>query len=183
MNDHTPLDSQAQIEHWKPVPGYEDLYEVSDMGRVRSKGGRRRSKKNHILKDQPTKGGYRRVVLCSDGDQRNILVHRLVLLAFVGDQPEGKTQANHRNWVTDDNRLCNLEWVTPSQNSQHARKFEKRWSRGSDRYNARLSEADIAEIRRLHLGGMTQAEIGRVYNIGASHVSRIILRKQWKHVL
>ena len=114
------------MENWKPVPGYEGRYEVSDQGRVRSLPhevpvgyGSVRVAKGHLLKPQLMRNGYLQVSLGRKGKHAD--VHRLVALAFV-PQVKGKTEVNHKNLVKTDNRASNLEWVTHQENLQHAHK-------------------------------------------------------------
>lgn len=97
-------------ETWLPVVGYEDFYEVSDVGRVRRNG--------RVLRPETDKDGYRKVVLCKFGTKKKFFVHRLVATAFLGDGTD--MQVNHKNGVTGNNALGNLEWVDQSQNTQHA---------------------------------------------------------------
>lgn len=113
-------------ETWKPIPGYEGLYEVSDMGRVRSldqivnlSDGRSRRHSGRILR--ATKSGrYWQVYLSPElGKRRNVLVHSLVLAAHVGPRPEGQV-GRHLNDDKDDNRLVNLAYGTAVDNMQDA---------------------------------------------------------------
>ena len=105
-------------ETWKSIPGYEGLYEVSDLGRVRSldridTAGRRC--KGRVLKPRPNEWNRYSVYLCKDGYNRIRKVHQLVLEAFVGPRPEGY-EACHKNDESTDNRLDNLYWGTREQN-------------------------------------------------------------------
>lgn len=109
-------------ETWKAIPGYEGFYEVSDQGRVRSldrtvSDGRR--VKGQFLSPDRGRYGHLRVTLQKNGKIERILVHRLVLQAFVGPCPP-EMQACHWNDIPYDNRLENLRWDTPSANSQDA---------------------------------------------------------------
>lgn len=92
------------VEQWRPVVGYEGTFEISDEGRVRSVTGR-------ILPLHRNGGGYPKVSLHGKG----YLVHRLVLEAFIGPEPEGM-QACHFNDVGHDNHLSNLRWDYPRAN-------------------------------------------------------------------
>lgn len=106
-------------ETWKPIPGYEDAYEVSDRGRVRSVDrtlSDGRSFKGRLLKQKTTSHGYREVNLSLANYQRTWSVHTLVLLAFVGPRPDSH-EACHWNDRPADNRLENLRWGTSSENS------------------------------------------------------------------
>ncbi|MFJ4997148.1 NUMOD4 motif-containing HNH endonuclease [Microbacterium sp. NPDC088619] len=92
-------------EQWRSVVGY-DLYEVSDLGRVRSKRGPRR-----ILKAQPTRDGYLVLNLSQKGTVTKRRIHQLVLEAFVGPREEGQ-EACHGDGRRSNNRLSNLRWDT-----------------------------------------------------------------------
>ena len=112
-------------ERWLPVPGWEDLYEVSDLGRARSldrwvrthHDGRRRVP-GRILKPGPaSKYGHLRVVLCRDGAIYPIQVHQLVMLAFVGPCPEGM-EVRHLDSNPANNALTNLTYGTKAENAR-----------------------------------------------------------------
>lgn len=108
-------------ELWKPINGYEDRYHISNLGRVKSI--KRISEQDHLLPERILKPGnlrgYHRVLLLKNGHRKNVQVHRLVAKAFIPN-PENKPQVNHINGVKNDNRVDNLEWVTASENKQHA---------------------------------------------------------------
>ena len=94
-------------EIWKPVIGYEGLYEVSDMGRVRSLP--RFGTKGGILKPAPNGTGYLCVGLCKNGEQETCKVHILVMQAFIGECPDG-CEVDHYDWNPRNNRLDNLSY-------------------------------------------------------------------------
>ena len=105
-------------EEWRTVPGYEGAYEVSSIGRVRSLArldsrGRRRAARLLALVTQPS--GHLTVALYRGGVRRTVLVHRVVLEAFVGPCPPGM-EACHRNDIPSDNAVSNLRWDTRSGN-------------------------------------------------------------------
>lgn len=109
------------IEQWKPIEGYEDLYEISNLGNVKSLpktrgccvGGEK------ILKQNYSKYGYMLVMLCKNGKPQSFAVHRLVAKAFIPN-PENKPQVNHIDGNKENNNLTNLEWCTASENTKHA---------------------------------------------------------------
>lgn len=99
-------------ELWRDIQGFEGLYQVSDQGKVRG------LKRGHLLRPNRKRAGYMQVALSRDGICKFIDVHRLVALTFLPN-PEKKPQVNHKNGRKDDNRLCNLEWTTNSENQRH----------------------------------------------------------------
>lgn len=112
MDNSTPVLPAPQDEIWCDIPDYEGVYEVSNLGRVR------RIKTGRILKPS-TSSGYFGVLLCINGVQTYNKIHTLVMKAFVGTRPNGY-HTNHKNGIKKDNRLDNLEYVTPAENIAHA---------------------------------------------------------------
>ena len=103
------------MEEWKAIKGYEGIYEVSNLGRVRSKNGE--------ITPQPNSAGYLRVKLSKNGEKRRFLVHRLVADAFVvNPNPEVNNVVNHLDCDIHNNSAENLEWTTQSGNLLHASK-------------------------------------------------------------
>jgi len=103
-------------ERWLPVVGYEGFYEVSDLGRVRSM--RRRvagGRAVRILKPCQYPRGHLKVVLCVNGQKKDMLVHRLVAIAFIGPQPPG-CEVCHYDGNPANNVLGNLRWGTRGDN-------------------------------------------------------------------
>ena len=111
-------------EIWKDVKGYEGLYEVSNLGRIRSlgricnsKNSSTQHKKTKILTQEVTIFGYCRVRLYdNEGKARHYAVHRLVLNAFIGFN---ELQINHINEIKTNNRLENLEYCSPAYNCNY----------------------------------------------------------------
>jgi hypothetical protein len=114
-----PVRPNTPDEQWRPVPGYEGLYSVSDQGRVRSESrldGLGRQIRERILKPGQ-RGGWLIVNLADNSVHTVFSVHRLVMLAFVGPKPEGHI-IRHLNDDPLDNWLNNLEYGTPAQNAE-----------------------------------------------------------------
>lgn len=111
-------------EMWAPVPGYEGLYEVSSLGRVRSldrvveiRGlNLLRPLRGRVLKPKYTPCGYLQVALSAENKQRYAYIHTLVCEAFIGPRPSKGHQVDHINADRTDNRLSNLRWVTVKEN-------------------------------------------------------------------
>lgn len=171
-------------EIWKPVVGYEGLYEVSDRGRVRTLIKKTRCKSaGGILAQQSAPNRYRLVCLTKDGDDHSRSVHRLVATAFIQNL-EGKPTVNHRNGIRDDNRLSNLEWATHAEQQEHARSGGRNWAvRGTARKSAKLTESRVLLLRAMYASGsFSQSEIGAMFGVHQMIVSRIVRMISWSHV-
>ena len=110
-------------EEWKPVRNYEGLYEVSNMGRVKSLNYNKTGKER-ILKGVDSGIGYLKVVLCTDGRVKQYLVHRLVAQAFL-ENPQNLPMINHKDEVKSNNCVQNLEWCSASYNNSYNDKSKK----------------------------------------------------------
>ena len=111
---HKAVQGALDEEEWKDIRGYEGVYQASTHGRIRN------TTYENVLKPTLTSTGYEYVSLAQKtGKAKKLRVHTLVLAAFVGPRPEGLV-ANHKDRVKTNNRPENLEWVTQSENVQHA---------------------------------------------------------------
>ena len=116
-----PPGAAAIKAEWRVIPGTGGSYEASSQGEVRSvdreimRQGRVHHLRGRTLQPHRMQSGHLRVNIKVNGRPFESLVHRLVLLAFVGNAPEG-TEACHGNGVPDDNRIENLRWDTRSSN-------------------------------------------------------------------
>ena len=118
-------------EEWRNIKGYEGLYQISNLGRIKSlerfrkgKNGSLASVKEKILKPLITRNGYYQVPLCKNSKLRLYYVHRLVFEAFNGPIPEGY-EINHLNEKKFDNRLKNLNLMTHRENINYGTGIER----------------------------------------------------------
>lgn len=166
---------------WKPVVGYEGLYEVSDSGVVRGvervdvRGQKRKAK---VLKTSVNRGGYETVCLSKDRMQTTYTIHRIVLEAFVGPRPEGQ-QGCHGKGGKRDNSLSNLRWDTVEANGRDKVLFGEA-VRGERQHLARLSEGDIRRIRALP--ELSLSRLAEMFNVGKSTIGHVRRGNTWKHV-
>ena len=138
------------------VPDYEGLYQISNLGNVKSlkrevydKFGKKYNKKERILKPGLSTG-YFTINLCKNGVSKNYMIHKLVIESFIPN-PENKPCVNHINGIKTDNRLENLEWVTYSENTKHAFKIglqipSKRV--GENHNRSKLTNESVLYIRK-----------------------------------
>ena len=111
-------------EQWLPIEDYEDLYQVSNYGRVKSVGNNK-TRKEKILKSGTDNYGYQLVALCKDGKQKMFKVHRLVAMAFI-DNPNNYGEVNHKDEVKTNNHVDNLEWCDRKYNCNYGTRNERR---------------------------------------------------------
>ncbi len=117
-------------EIWKPIKECFDLYEVSNLGRVRSvaratkhSDGKVTNHKTRILKQRENKKGYLTIRITARGKKLNFIVHRLVANYFI-DNPDCLPEVNHINEIKTDNRVTNLEWCTTAYNVEYSQAKE-----------------------------------------------------------
>lgn len=175
-------DDQEYFEH---IPGFDDIYMISNKGNIISLGKISSHSKVKTLKAYTDRDGYLRLPLRKNNTKRKYYVHRLVALAFIPN-PENKPTINHKNGIKNDNRIENLEWATWSENNQHAYDTNLNTSfhcQGEKSYHNKLSEKDVLEIKKQYKSGnYTQTELANQYHVIHQTISAIIRGKTWKHL-
>lgn len=159
------------METWLPLPGYEDLYEVSDLGHVRN------SKNFHLLALRTSTNNQRpSVSLWRKGSGKSQHVHVLVLRAFRGPRPIGM-QGCHNDGNCKNNELSKLRWDTPTNNA--ADKFRHGTMLiGEKCPAAKLTEQDVKSIR---IDTRGQKEIAAQYGVCQPQISKIKSGSRWAH--
>lgn len=187
---------ELNSEEWRPIPGLNN-YKVSNLGRV--KGLR-----VPLLKPQLTRSGYLCVVIGKP--QKPRLVHRLVMAAFHYPVSGRSIQVNHIDGNKANNRLSNLEYVTPRENWAHAVRIGLRGAdfpevkhrargnthysrtkpeavpRGSKHGRAKVTESMIPEIFRVYAQLKSYSKTAIYFGLGKTTISHIIKGDTWKHV-
>lgn len=157
-------------EEWRDVAGYEGLYQVSNMGRVKSF----HHGKVVVFSPKCYRNRYPEVYLSNNGRDERVLAHRLVAQTFIPN-PEGKEQVNHKNGVKSDNRIENLEWVTGSENMRHA------YRTGLAKPCRRLTAEQVRYIRE-NPDRLCQAGLAEKFGVSVHSVSLIQQGKTYKDV-
>jgi hypothetical protein len=133
------------MEIFKDVPGYEGLYQVSNMGRVKSLGNNE-TRKDKILKNCLDRLGYSHISLCNDSKIKKYSTHQLVAMAFLNHNPCGhKLVIDHINDVKNDNRLENLQLITQRDNCYKTQgKYSSKykgvcWDKARNKWHAKIT--------------------------------------------
>ena len=181
------------IEEWKDCPEYEQVYQVSNLGRVKSKPvfvendslfGDEGGYVKHIkIKNQTiNRYGYMTTKLCFKGKCRRLTIHRLVAKAFIPN-PNKYSQVNHIDGNKKNNSVTNLEWVSAAQNTKHAWDtglITSEHMKGSKHHNSKVNEDIVKDIRSNKT--LTKKELAEKYDISISTVADILRRKTWTHI-
>jgi len=176
------------MEKWQTIPGF-SLYKASTMGKIKTFNW-----KNHglerVMKPALDDSGYLRTMLKSDkGITATIKVHRIMLITFKGEPPEGKNITNHINGIRSDNRIENLEWVSSSENAIHSFRIGLSSNKGQNNPASTLTDEQVLEIRKNYTygkkarSGVTKKEIAEQYGTTFSVIKAITQGRTWKHLL
>lgn len=162
-------------EEWKDIPGFEGRYMVSNFCNVKSLNYRGLGKER-VLKLGKTGKGYPKISLLTlDGNNNHFMVHRLVMMVFVG---KSTLQVNHKDGDKTNNRLDNLEYCTDSENKIHAITMLGT-GRGSRNGFSKLIESDVQNIKALLRDGKREADIAKVYGVSRSTIGHIKTGACW----
>lgn len=174
-------------EIWKPVVGYEGIYEVSSFGRIKSLARtitmKVRLKEKMLKTAKIIKHGslpYRLALLSKNDERKTVQVHRIVAQAFIPN-PENKPVVNHKDSDGANNIVGNLEWVTYRENTLHSYSKPfispggsgKRMYRGENSPWAKLSNQQVQEIKELR-GKITPKKIAEKYLVSVANVYSIL---------
>lgn len=156
-------------EIWEKINGI-PRYEVSSIGNIRHVGGKNLTLTKNI------KDGYFQVGIWQDKKVKTLRVHRIVAQTFIKNLKR-KPWINHIDNNRCNNSVSNLEWCTPQENVDHCvKQGRNRW--GIEKGKLTFSKA--AEIREMKKGGVTQREIGKIFSVDESLISKVIKGKIWK---
>jgi hypothetical protein len=154
------------MEIWKDIVGYEGLYQVSNLGNVKSCNFHR-EKREKLLNPDVDKLGYKRVRLYHNSKSKKFQIHRLVALMFIPN-PENKPFINHIDCNPSNNRVDNLEWVTPKENIQYASDLGR--LKGSR--HTPIIATNLSTSKETYFS--SQCEAARQLNLNSSHINQVL---------
>ena len=156
-----------QDEIWKDIKGYENQYQISNLGNIRALSRKGQRKGVERMETRISNWGYPIISIWKNNKQKTFSVHRLVAETFIAN-PNNKAEVNHKNGIKTDNRVENLEWVTREENIQHA-------------YNTGLNPRSLPMPEVVKMPKIICCETGDVfnsiteashkYNVSISHLS------------
>lgn len=160
----------------KWIEGYEGLYKVSDKGDVISY---KRYKEGKPMSPKKDKEGYLEVGLRDKDYKRKFFrVHRLVAKAFISN-PDNLPEINHKDRVTSNNEVTNLEWCDKSYNNKHRLVDFK----GEKQSQSKLTNEEVLIIYELAWeGNLTQKEIAKLFKVSRGAISGIKYGATWSHI-
>lgn len=171
------------MEIFKDIPNYEGIYQVSNLGNVKSMercvnhcGGSNSLLKERILKATENNGGYLIVCLCKNGNKKNRSIHQLVAEAFLNHKPDGHTlMPDHKNRIRSDNSVENLRIITTRENSdkKHIKRSSEYtgvcWDKQMNKWRAQI----YIKGKQKNLGlFLTENEAHNAYQIDLKYINK-----------
>jgi hypothetical protein len=168
------LYSKTSLEEWRDIEGYEGLYQVSNLGRVKSK--------RCILKPIEHYSGYQKYHLYKDRKMYNKTAHRLVASAFLTPKNH-KKDVNHRDGNKKNNFYLNLEYVTKAENSEHAYLIGLHSQQGERNGRSKLSALDVSMIYSFKGCDVAiKKSLCNRFSIKMATINDIFAQRRWKHL-
>ena len=156
------------IEIFIPVKGYEGMYEVDELGNVKSLerfDSAGNFKRSRILKQETNNAGYKRVTLCKEGKTKRFFVHRLIYSTFNGEIPKGY-EIHHKDFDKTNNKLENLDLVTKWENSYYSKEN-------------RNNKIDIKQVLEIRNSDLSNKDLSKIYGVSPRQILRIKKFERW----
>lgn len=173
-------------EIWKDLIGFEKGYQISNLGRLKSKerivdyGWKKANRLSKLLSFREGKYGYLYTIISINKIRKTVKPHRLVALNFIPN-PLNLPEVNHLDGNKLNNAFWNLEWSTKSNNIQHAFNIGLKISKkGESSHYAKLNKEIVSKIREDYKKeNITQLSLSRKYEVSQAQIQRIVTNKNW----
>lgn len=184
-----PKINQEEYEVWRDINGYEGIYQISDLGRVKSlerivkSGNKMRKLKERIRTPVKHKLGYMCLNLSKESEIKGHLIHRLVATHFLPN-PNGYPEVNHIDGDKTNNIHTNLEWCTRKENINHAIDTGLTKQNGVDSHWSKLTNDEVFAIRIMYKKDerATYENLAEQFGVGASTIGRVVRKEVYQNV-
>lgn len=176
---YLPIDG----EEWRDIPGYEGLYQVSSLGRVKSLS-RKGSPRDFLLRAATTHDGYPQCGIVKNRKGYSFKVHRLVAMAFLGKRAvDSSLDVNHLDGNKLNNTVENLELCTRSANIKHSFRIGLKDQHGDKHHQRKLYSWQVKEIRNKFLPRKyTRKMLANEYSISEASIKKILNNTNWANI-
>lgn len=174
-------------EVWKDIQGYEEFYQVSNTGKIRSKdrlvttnkNGKSFLKKGRVMKPISLGKGYEGVILCKPNTpNKKVYIHRMVADAFLFKTDENSNVVNHIDGNKKNNNSSNLEWTTHRENLKHAKELGLNKMNGTDHPLSKFDNDIVFKARELYsTGNYKQSELADMFGVSRMQMHRYVKNK------
>lgn len=164
-------------EEWRPIPGYEGLYEISNLGHARRIDGHR-TRSGKYLRPATDGFGYYLFNLTKNNKKWTPKVHRLVAMVFLGPRPRGCV-INHKDFDKSNNAVSNLEYITQKRNVEHTHTHGRAVA-GERSPWAKLATEDAVFVKAHP--ELSRKALANMFDVHADTIRAIRSGKSWKHV-
>lgn len=177
------------MEVWKKIPQFNNEYEVSNTGKIRSvygvivrSNGVKHTRVSKVLKPS-VDNGYLKGAVCVNKKMKPYKVHRLVAQMFV-DNPENKPEVNHIDGDKQNNNANNLEWTTRKENIEHCHRLGlQKPFKGEEVGTSILTAKEVLEIRSKFVPRKySRSKLAKEYNVSEGCIKDILYKRTWNHL-
>lgn len=181
LKDVGPRPENLPGESWKMIPGSDDRYMVSTLGRLMTLNYKMTGQAR-IMKPAKDGNGYLRTMIWLNGKTSTIKLHRIVAITFLPN-PEHLEEVNHINFDRTDNRVVNLEWVSRAQNLKHTLDAGRAtMNNGPKNGMAKLTTEQVIEIRaKFKPYVYMMKDLAVEYGVSKATI-KDVLHRHWRHV-
>lgn len=185
LSKESAIEAQRQEveEIFLPVVGYEGLYEVSNLGRIKTLIPCKRWDGKKYLNPQLCKSnGYYKIILWKNKKLKTHYLHKVVILAFL-ENTKNLPIVNHKNGIKTDNNINNLEWATYSDNINHAYANKLNPAMGETHYLTKLTNEIVNSIRIDYAKGKPRKVLEIEFSLKKRTLADIINNVTWRHLI